>query len=329
MQGETPVAGLLALLDDVAGIAKVAAASVDDIAGQAAKASAKAAGVVIDDAAVTPNYVAGLDASRELPIIWRIARRSVFNKVVILLPIAMLLSNLAPWLITPLLMLGGLYLCFEGAEKVFHWLFPHGDAKVVEDLTIRDPARLEEERVAGAIKTDFILSAEIMTILLSGIEDSTLWVEAAVLGLAGIMITVVVYGAVGLIVKMDDIGLKLVQIGRLAATRAFGRGLVKGMPHFMRVLSVVGTAAMIWVGGSILVHGTEVLGWAWPSATIEAIAVAAAHAVPQAEGFVEWAVTAALDGVVGLAVGLALIPLATRLIGPLIAVFSGAAGATQ
>ncbi len=318
------MSGLLALLDDVAAIAKVAAASVDDIAGQAARASMKAAGVVIDDAAVTPKYVAGLDAARELPIIWRIARRSVFNKIVILLPIAMLLSNFAPWLVTPLLMLGGFYLCFEGAEKVWHWLFPGTNHVVDDDVSVKDPTKLEEKRVAGAIKTDFILSAEIMTIILAGIATSTWWTEAIVLGLAGVIITVVVYGAVALIVKMDDVGLKLAQIGRLAATRAFGTWLVKAMPVFMKYLSIVGTAAMIWVGGSILVHGVEVLGWHWPYDTIDDIAVATAVAAPAAvAGFVEWAVTAALDGVIGLAVGIAIIPLATRVIGPGIARLTG------
>ena len=318
------MSGLLALLDDVAAISKVAAASVDDIAGAAAKAGAKAAGVVIDDAAVTPKYVTGFRAERELPIIWRIAVGSVRNKLVFLLPAAMLLNEFLPQAITPLLMLGGAYLCFEGAEKVFHALAPHAEHGVEEDFDTRDPAHLEEEKIAGAIKTDFILSAEIMTIALAAIPDSTLVTEAVTLAVVGIAITVGVYGAVGLIVKMDDVGLFLARRGRLGPTRAFGRGLVKGMPVFMSVLSAVGTAAMLWVGGSIVLHGLEATHlWPWPYETIHHIAETAAHAVPQAAGAVQWGVTAALDGLAGLALGLVLIPVATRVIGPLWAALTG------
>ena len=151
------MSGLLALLDDVASISKVAAASVDDVAGQAVKAGAKAAGAVIDDAAVTPKYVHGFDAKRELPIVWRIAKGSIFNKVVILLPIALILSQFAPWAITPLLMIGGAYLCFEGAEKVWHALNPHDEHDTYEGEETGDPTHLEEAKVKGAIKTDFIL----------------------------------------------------------------------------------------------------------------------------------------------------------------------------
>ena len=203
------MSGLLALLDDVAAIAKLAAASVDDVVGQAAKAGSKAAAVVIDDAAVTPKYVTGLAPARELPIIGRIAVASVRNKLLILLPVAMLLSAFAPWLITPLLMIGGCYLCFEGAEKVFHWLFPHGDAHVEADHDVKDPAHLEEERVKGAIKTDFILSAEIMAITLAAIEADNIWMQGSALALVAVVITAVVYGAVAVIVKMDDLGLAM------------------------------------------------------------------------------------------------------------------------
>lgn len=176
------MSGLLALLDDVAGIAKIAAASVDDVAGQAVKAGAKAAGAVIDDAAVTPKYVHGFTAARELPIVWRIARGSFFNKLVILLPIALLLSAFAPWLITPLLMIGGAYLCFEGAEKVLHALSHHQVNEPKLTVTPEGAAGLEETRVKGAIKTDFILSAEIMTIALATIPtDDTIWQKALIL----------------------------------------------------------------------------------------------------------------------------------------------------
>ncbi|MBM3615358.1 MAG: DUF808 domain-containing protein [Alphaproteobacteria bacterium] len=312
------MSGLLALLDDVAAIAKVAAASVDDIAAAATKAGAKAAGVVIDDAAVTPKYVHGFSADRELPIIWRIALGSVKNKLVVLLPALMALNYLLPAAITPLLMLGGAYLCFEGAEKVFHSLFPHADHAVERDIDTADPAHLEEEKITGAIKTDFILSAEIMTIALATVESPSLWMQAVTLAVVGVLITAAVYGAVALIVKMDDIGLHMAANRKTAPARAFGRGLVVAMPRLMAFLSIVGTAAMLWVGGSIVLHGLEVTHlWAWPYETIHHIAEAAAHAVPAAQGFVMWAVQAGIDGVFGLVLGILLIPVATRVIGPL------------
>ncbi|WP_413869637.1 DUF808 domain-containing protein [Albidovulum sp.] len=313
------MSGLLALLDDVAAIAKVAAASVDDVAGMAAKAGTKAAGVVIDDAAVTPKYVHGFEARRELPIIWKITKGSLFNKIVILLPLALLLNAFAPWAVTPLLMIGGAYLCFEGAEKVFHRLFPHADAEVEADLDVKDPAHLEEERVRGAIKTDFILSAEIMTIALAAIPGGSLWVEALTLAVVGVGITAAVYGAVALIVKMDDIGLHVAARARTAVGRGLGTGLVKGMPRLMALLSAVGTLAMLWVGGAIILHGLEVLGWPLLYDAIHHAAEAVAQGVagPFA-GFLGWLVTATLSGFFGVALGLLLIPLATRVIAPLI-----------
>lgn len=318
------MSGLLALLDDVAAIAKVAASSIDDIAAAAAKAGSKAAGVVIDDAAVTPKYVTGFSADRELPMIWKIAVGSVRNKLFLLLPGLMALNAFVPQVITPLLMLGGAYLCFEGAEKVFHKLFPHADPEVEADFDTRDPQHLEEEKVAGAIKTDFILSAEIMTISLAAIPQSSIWQEAITLAIVGLMITVVVYGAVALIVKMDDIGLHLAATSVTGAGRGIGRGLVRGMPTLLAVLSSVGTLAMLWVGGNILTHGMEVLGWPWMYDTIHHLAETAAHNVPsQVQGFVAWLVTAAIDGVFGLVVGIALIPIATRVIGPAIKAVTG------
>lgn len=318
------MSGLLALLDDVAAIAKVAAASVDDIAGAAAKAGAKAAGVVIDDAAVTPKYVHGFEAKRELPIIWRISLGSLKNKLIILLPVLLALDWAAPWAITPLLMLGGAYLCFEGAEKVFHALLPHADGEVEEDFDTKDPARLEEEKVAGAIKTDFILSAEIMTIALAAIPENGFWMDAVTLAIVGTLITVAVYGAVALIVKMDDVGLHLAATARTSAARALGRGLVRGMPKLMAFLSVVGTAAMLWVGGNIIIHGLEVTHlWPAPYEAIHHLAEVAAAAVPAAPGLVAWAVTAACDGVLGLGLGLILIPIATRIVGPLWSALTG------
>lgn len=322
------MSGLLALLDDVAAIAKVAAASVDDIAGAAAKAGAKAAGVVIDDTAVTPKYVHGFEADRELPIIWRIALGSIRNKLLILLPAALALTSFAPQWITPLLMIGGAYLCFEGAEKVFHVLFPHTDAEVDEDFDTKDPSHLEEEKVSGAIKTDFILSAEIMTIALAAIPESNIWMEAITLAIVGTGITIAVYGSVALIVKMDDLGLFMAARGRLRTTRALGRGLVLGMPVLMSVLSTLGTAAMLWVGGSIIIHGMEVLGWPALGHLIEGWAVSAGHVMPAA-AFVEWLVKAAVDGVLGLALGVVLIPVATKVVMPLWAMFTGDKAAPQ
>lgn len=314
------MSGLLALLDDVAAIAKVAAASVDDIAAAAAKAGSKTAMLAIDDAAVTPKYVAGFAADRELPIIWKIGKGSIFNKLVILLPAAMLLSAFAPGLIQPLLMLGGAYLCFEGAEKVFHWLFPHASQAVAADFEVKDPGHLEAEKVSGAVKTDFILSAEIMAIALSTPPNGNPWMQAATLAVIAIGMTLLVYGGVALIVKMDDVGLHLASTGRFAAIRQFGKGLVVGMPLLMRVLTVVGTAAMLWVGGSIVLHGLEVTHvWAAPYEWIHHTAAGLAAQAGGAQGFVNWAVTAALDGMVGLCLGLALIPVTKRVLAPVMA----------
>ena len=314
------MSGLIALFDDVAAIAKVAAASVDDVIGQAAKAGSKAAGAVIDDAAVSPKYVQGFEANRELPIIWRITKGSLKNKLVFLLPAGLLLSNFAPWLIAPLLMLGGCYLCFEGAEKVAHALgLSQGHAEYPgDDVVPDDPAHLEEQKASGAIKTDFILSAEIMTIALAAIPPSNFWMEAATLAAVAIMITVAVYGAVAVIVKMDDLGLAMANNGRLRLTRRLGRALVKAMPGFLHLLTIIGTAAMLWVGGSIIVHGLEELGFATLGHWIDTGAYAVAQAVPVAiQGGAEWFAKAAMDGVFGLALGLILIPIGEKIITPL------------
>ena len=320
------MSGLLALLDDVAGIAKIAAASIDDVAGQAVKAGAKAAGAVIDDAAVTPKYVHGFSAAREVPIVMKIARGSLFNKLVILLPIALLLSAFAPWLITPLLMIGGSYLCFEGAEKIWHALsHDHGNEPRLA-TTADGAAGLEEERVKGAIKTDFILSAEIMTIALAAIPaDDTLWQKALILAVVAVGITVAVYGFVALIVKADDFGLHLAQRG--GALAGLGRGIVHVMPGFMKVLTVVGTAAMIWVGGQIVIHGLHELGQHQPYEWIRHMAEAAAQALPAAPGVAHWATTAFFDGIFGVIWGLILIPVANYLISPVIGAVRGLFGA--
>jgi uncharacterized protein len=282
--------GLAALLDDIATITKVAAASVDDVAAAAGKASSKAAGVVIDDTAVTPQYVTGFTPDRELPIIWRIAKGSFFNKLVIILPVALLLSLFLPWAITPLLMLGGAYLCFEGAEKVIEKLSPHEEESLAEEVATLTSTEHEEMMVKGAVRTDFILSAEIMAIALNEVKqlaETSVWLEAATLAVVAIAITIAVYGVVGLIVKMDDIGLDMAK-RRFGATRAIGRALVRGMPKLLAILSIVGTAAMLWVGGQIVVHG---------------FGVHPAEYVGLHEGALAWFADAAMCGVFGLALG--------------------------
>jgi len=293
--------GLAALLDDVAAIAKLAAASIDDIGAAAGRAGAKAAGVVIDDTAVTPRYVTGFTPDRELPVIARIAKGSLKNKLLIILPVALALSSFLPWAITPLLMLGAAYLCYEGAEKVWEWL-SGAEHSLAEDVAELNSADHERKMVAGAVRTDFILSAEIMAIALAEVADEQLVARAAILAVVAIAITAGVYGAVGLIVKMDDIGLHLAE-RRDRASRALGRGLVRAMPKLMAALSVIGIAAMIWVGGGIIVHGLETFGLSGIAHLIHDIAAAAGRAAPAASGSIIWVVEAAGAGLLGLALG--------------------------
>lgn len=292
--------GLVALLDDIAGITKLAAASLDDVTAAAGKAGTKAMGVVVDDAAVTPRYVTDFHPDRELPIIAKIAMGSLRNKLLFLLPGALLLSALLPWLITPLLMAGGAFLCFEGAEKILHALA--GDHSEQDVPMFEEPVEIEKAKVAGAIRTDFILSAEIMAIALNDVADKPLWEQGVVLAIVGIAITVLVYGVVALIVKMDDIGLVLAQ-RRTALVRLIGRGLVKGMPIIMRVLSVVGTAAMLWVGGQIIVHGLETFGITEPAHSFHGAAHWAAEITGPLGGVFDWLVNATLAGIFGLIIG--------------------------
>ncbi len=346
--------GLIALLDDVAGLAKVAAASLDDVTAQAARAGAKAAGVVIDDAAVTPRYVVGFVAARELPIVWRIALGSLKNKLLFLLPAALALSLLAPWAITPLLMLGGTFLCYEGTEKAYEAIWPHRAHEhevKVGAAAGRDAQAFEDEKVNGAIKTDFILSAEIMAITLASVPESSFWLQAMVLAVVGLGITVAVYGGVALIVKADDAGVALAANGRPASTllgvrgggaadapssgadrllrpltQGLGRGLVLGMPVFLKVLSAVGTAAMVWVGGGIIIHGLEEYGLPAIGHVVHAAAEAAGHALPAMASAVEWLVSAAASGVFGLLVGAALIPFVEHVAAPVWKRLKGAFG---
>ncbi|MEW4447760.1 DUF808 domain-containing protein [Qipengyuania sp. JC766] len=293
--------GLTALLDDVAAIARVAAAGVDDIGVAASRAGTKTAGVVIDDAAVTPSYVTGLSPARELPIIWSITKGSLKNKLIFLLPGAVLLSEFLPVAVVFILMLGGLYLSYEGAEKVMEKLGGEKHGKTVDD-PIEDPAKFEKERISGAIRTDLILSAEIMAITLNEVTAETFWIRAGVLAVVGVLVTVFVYGAVALIVKMDDVGLALSK-RESSFSQTVGRGLVNGMPHLLTVLSVVGTVAMLWVGGGILLHGTHELGFHALYDASHGLEMAVQNTTGSLGGFLGWATYAAVSAVVGLVVG--------------------------
>jgi predicted DNA repair protein MutK len=287
--------GLVALLDDVAALAKLAAASVDDIGAAAGRASTKAAGVVVDDAAVTPRYVQGFDPSRELSVIARIAKGSLRNKLVFILPAALLLSQFVPWLLTPILMLGGTYLSFEGAEKLWEKFGPGHHAETAEPVAASG-AEHEEKMISGAIRTDLILSAEIMVIALNEVEDEPFFARALILIVVAFAITALVYGAVALIVKMDDIGLHLAEKSSVVAQKV-GRGLVVAMPIVLQVLSSVGIVAMLWVGGHILLVGVDDLGWHWPYEHVH-------HWEEDAGGgAVGWLINTSCSAVIGLAVG--------------------------
>ncbi len=293
--------GLIALLDDVATIAKLAASSIDDVAGAAGKASTKAAGVVIDDTAVTPRYVIGLAPERELPIIGKIALGSLKNKMLLLLPGALLLTAFAPWLIIPILMLGGSYLAFEAAEKIAEKLLHEQHHKKQLLGSIDDPKELEALQVKGAIRTDLILSAEIMAIALANLETRTLGLTAAALAAVALAITVGVYGVVALIVKLDDIGLHLAE---KKSTRHLGNALVRIVPKLLSFISGLGTAAMLWVGGGILVHGFEELHiLTFIPETIHHLAHDAGAASGEMGAVVEWTVNALGGAVVGLVIG--------------------------
>jgi uncharacterized protein len=315
--------GLFALLDDIAAIAKVAAATIDDTAAQAVKASSTAAGIVIDDTAVTPRYVVGFPAERELPIIGRIAMGSLKNKLFFLLPGALLLSYFAPWAIIPLLMIGGLYLCWEGYEKLHEWFAPHAhtpqdEAKeLVEAVTTATDKSLEDERVAGAIRTDLILSAEIMAISLASVGDATFTIKAMSLTAVAFLVTGLVYGLVALIVKADDVGLAMVNRG--GAGVGLGKLLVNGMPPLLKALSMIGTLAMLWVGGGILIHGLHELGVDGPEAFVKSAEHSVGHAIgtalPWLEGFSGWLTAAVIAGILGAVLG-AIVDVAVRLVRP-------------
>ncbi len=290
--------GLFGLLDDVAALARLAAASVDDVGAAAGRASAKAAGVVVDDTAVTPQYVHGVAAKRELPIIKRIATGSLRNKLLFILPAALLLSQFLPWLLTPILMVGGTYLCYEGAEKVWARLAHHDE----HEAGAKEAGPDEETVVKGAIRTDFILSAEIMVIALNEVADEPFVSRAIILVVVAFAITALVYGVVALIVKMDDVGLALAG-RRSALSQRVGRGLVAAMPRLLAVISTVGIVAMLWVGGHILLVGVDDLGWHSPYDLVHDLEHAAHDSWHAAGAALGWLTNTLCSAVVGLVVG--------------------------
>ena len=304
--------GLAALLDDIAALAKLAAASVDDVGAAAGRASAKAAGVVVDDTAVTPRYVAGVTAERELPIVKRIAVGSIRNKLFLILPVALLLSQFLPWLLTPILMLGGTYLCYEGAEKIWEKL-AHHDAPALP-AALRGPDA-EEQVVRGAIRTDLILSAEIMVISLNEVADEPFVTRAVVLIVVAFLITAVVYGVVALIVKMDDVGLHLAQ-GRSAGVRRVGTMLVRAMPGVLAFLSALGVVAMLWVGGHIILVGIDELGWPWLYDQVHHLEELVKEATGALGGASSWVVNTLASAALGLLIG-AVVVAVTSVIGRL------------
>ncbi len=291
--------GLVALFDDVAALAKLAAASIDDVGAAAGRASVKAAGVVVDDTAVTPSYVQGLAAERELPIIRQIATGSLRNKLLFILPVAILLAEVAPTLVEIILMFGGAYLCYEGAHKILHALQGHHETAEVPAAALGPDA--EKATIAGAIRTDFILSAEIMVISLKEVIEEPFVSRAVILVVVAVLITVIVYGLVAAIVKMDDVGLAMAQRPSARSQRV-GRGLVNAMPVLLKWLSRIGTAAMLWVGGHILLVGAHELGWHSPYDVVHHLEELV-HDLPLS-GVFTWLVNTAASAVLGLAVGL-------------------------
>ena len=310
--------GLVGLLDDVAALAKLAAASVDDVGLAAGKASMKAAGVVVDDAAVTPTYVRGLAADRELPIIKKIALGSLRNKLLFILPVALILSEIAPTVVEIILMCGGTFLAYEGAHKVIHAL-RHDDHNHDVPVTLQGP-EAESRTVAGAIRTDFILSAEIMVISLKQALDETLVSRAVILVIVGLLITVAVYGVVAVIVKMDDVGLELVARPS-ARMQRMGHLLVVGMPKLLAWLSVIGIAAMLWVGGHILLAGFDELGWSFPYGLVHDLEHAVGD-VAVVGGVLSWFANTLASALVGLVVGTVIVFVVER-VGPLVARLRG------
>ncbi|MCX6397015.1 MAG: DUF808 domain-containing protein [Propionibacteriales bacterium] len=300
-------AGLFGLLDDIAALARLAAASLDDVGAAAGRASVKAAGVVVDDTAVTPQYVQGVAAQRELPIIKKIAVGSLRNKLLLILPAALLLSQFADFLLTPLLMVGGTYLCYEGAEKVWERLAghgPHGETLEQTQQHFEGASAEEQEKtvISGAVRTDFILSAEIMVIALNEVENEPFVSRALILIVVALGITALVYGVVALIVKMDDVGLHLAGRSNTAVQKV-GRGLVQAMPVLLATIATVGVAAMLWVGGHIVLAGLDDLGAHGPYDLVHHLQHEAEHAVHELSSVVGWLTNTLASAVFGLAIG--------------------------
>lgn len=283
--------GLAALLDDIAALVKLTASSLDDVAAGVAKAGSKAIAVVVDDTAVTPQYVEGIDPKREIPIIGRIAKGSLVNKGIILVG-ALLLSAFAPWALTPLLMVGGSYLCFEGAHKIWGKLTGHGETQAA----VTEGGQAEDAIVKNAVRTDFILSTEIMVIALAEVTEQNIAYRAAILAVVAVLITALVYGIVACLVKIDDLGLHMAS-KESSATRKMGRSLVKAMPKALSAITVVGVAAMLWVGGHLLVSGSDKLGWSAPHDVVHSLS----SAVPR--GFLSWIVETSCSLAVGFVFG--------------------------
>ena len=282
---------LLALLDDITTV-------LDDVAVLSKVAAKKTAGVLGDDLALNAQQVAGVQADRELPVVWAVAKGSFLNKA-ILVPAALLIASFAPWAITPLLMVGGAFLCFEGAEKLAHRFLHGAGAEAAERAAVTeallnpqvDMAEFERDKIKGAVRTDFILSAEIIAITLGTVTGRPLVEQAGVLALVAVVMTVGVYGLVAAIVKMDDAGLWLSQRPGGGLGPALGRGLLRGAPLLMKALSVAGTAAMFLVGGSILLHGVPPLHHA-----VQGVVAAAGSGIG-------WLVSLLGDALTGLVAG--------------------------
>lgn len=263
------MSGLFSLLDDIATLAKLAASSLDDVALAAGRASTKAAGVIIDDTAVTPQYLKEISPERELPIIKKIALGSLKNKILIILPIALLLSQLAPFLLPPLMILGGSYLAFEGMEKILErFLFSHSIKNQISSLDSENFANREAKIVSDAVRTDLILSAEIMVIALNEVTSQGVLARGVILIIVALLITFLVYGVVALLVKMDDFGLMLAH-RQTKASQKIGTAIIYLMPKILGAISVIGVFAMIWVGGHIVANSCAELGWHFPHHLIE------------------------------------------------------------
>jgi predicted DNA repair protein MutK len=302
-------ATLFTLLDDIASI-------LDDVSVMSQVAVKKTAGVLGDDLALNAKQVTGLSADRELPVVWKVAVGSAINKA-ILIPAALAISAIAPWAIKPLLMLGGIYLCFEGVEKILHnWLHRKSKHQEDQDRQARvqamsdpdvDPVKLEKDKIQGAIRTDFILSAEIIVITLGTLAGQTFAVTMGVLLAIGILMTVGVYGLVAGIVKLDDLGLHL--LGRAGTSsldqlsRRLGAGILWMAPYLLRFLAVAGTAAMFLVGGGIITHQFESLHH-WSESFAQAL-----HAIPVLGGPLSWLAPAVFDFVFGILAGAAVVGL--------------------